>query len=64
MISLAGGPIRVGGGVAATGDWRVVVALVVVIAIALAAVAVIDYRMNKQQPTRKRESADSERKVA
>jgi cyanate permease len=64
MISLAGGPIRVGSGVAATGDWRAVVALVVVLAIAFAAIAVVDYRTNKPQPTRKRESADSERKVA
>jgi hypothetical protein len=53
-----------GGGVAASGDWTVVVALVVVTAIALAVIAVIDYRMNKPQPTRKREPADSERKVA
>ena len=65
MISLAAGPIgRVSNGVAATGDWRVVVALVVVTAIALAAVAVVDYRMNKSQPTRKPELDDSERKVA
>jgi hypothetical protein len=65
MISLAAGPIgHVGNGGAATGDWRAVVALVVVIAIALVAVAVVDYRMNKPQPTGEPESADSERKVA
>jgi cyanate permease len=64
MISLAGGPMRVGSGVAATGDWRAVVALVVVIAIAFAAIAVLDYRTNKRQPNRKPESADSERKAA
>ena len=64
MISLAGGPIRVGSGVAATGDWRAVVALVVVIAIAFAAIAVVEHRANKRLPSRKRESGDSERKVA
>ena len=64
MLSLAGGPIRVGGGVAATGDWRAVVALVVVMAIAFAAIAVVEYRTNKPQWTRKREPAGSERKVA
>jgi heme/copper-type cytochrome/quinol oxidase subunit 2 len=64
MISLAGGPIRVGSGVAATGDWRTLVALVVVMVIAFAAIAVVDYRKNKRQPSRKHESADSERKAA
>jgi hypothetical protein len=64
MISLAGGPFRVGNGVAATGDWRAVVAFVVVIAVAFAAIAVLDYRTNKRQPSRKRESVDSERKAA
>jgi hypothetical protein len=64
MISLAGGPFRVGNGVASTGDWRAVVAFVVVIAVAFAAIAVLDYRTNKRQPSRKHESADSERKAA
>jgi cyanate permease len=64
MISLAGGPMRVGSGVAATGDWRAVVAVVVVIAIAFAAIAVVDYRTNKRQPSSKHESGDSERKAA
>jgi hypothetical protein len=65
MISLAAGPIgRIGNGVAATGDWTAVAALVVVMAIAFAAIAAIDRRINKPQPTRKKESADTERKVA
>jgi hypothetical protein len=65
MISLVAGPIgRASNGVAAIGDWRAVVALVVVIAIAFAAIAVVDYRTNKRQPSRKHESEDSERKAA
>jgi hypothetical protein len=64
MISLAGGPIRVGNGVAATGDWTSVAVLVGIMLIAFAAIAVLDYRTRKQQLTRKRESADSERKAA
>jgi uncharacterized protein (UPF0218 family) len=68
MISLAGGPIvRPSGGVAATGDWTTLVALVVVMAIAFVAIAVIDYRINRkarQQQARKSQPADSERKVA
>jgi hypothetical protein len=68
MISLAGGiyaPLH--SGVAASGDWTVVAALVVVIAIALAAIVALDYRTNrsaKSQPTRNRESNDSDRKAA
>jgi hypothetical protein len=65
MISLAAGPIGpVHSAVAASGDWTVVGVLVVVMAIAFAAIAVVDHRMNKPQPTRKRELAESERKVA
>ena len=68
MISLAAGPIgRVSNGVAATGDWTTVAALVVVIAIAFAAIAVIDYRSNRiatSKPAPKREPADSDRKAA
>jgi hypothetical protein len=66
MISLAAGPTApLRNGVAATGDWTVVAVLVVFIAIALAAIALIDYRMNrKPQPARKREPADSDRKAA
>ena len=65
MISLAAGPIRqAGNGVAATGDWTSVAVLVGIIVIAFAAIAVLDHRANKPQPTRKRESADSERKAA
>jgi hypothetical protein len=66
MISLAGGPIvRPSSGVAATGDWTTVAVLVVIMAIAFAAIAVIDYRSNrKAKPARKREPADSDRKAA
>ena len=65
MISLAAGPLgRTTNGVVATGDWTTVVWLVVVMAIAFAAIAVVDYRTNKPKPTRKREPADSVRKVA
>jgi hypothetical protein len=68
MISLAGGPMGpLHSGVAASGDWTVVAALVVFIAIALAAIAVIDYRTYrkaKPQTSRKRETAGSDRKAA
>ena len=56
MISLAGGPMGpLHSGVAASGDWTTVAVLVVFIAIALAAIAVIDYRTYrkaKPQPSR------------
>src|ERR1700724_990790 len=59
MISLAGGPMGpLHSGVAASGDWTTVAVLVVFIAIALAAIAVIDYRTYrkaKPQPSRERE---------
>lgn len=68
MISLAGGPYApLHSGVAASGDWTVVAALVVVIVIALATIVALDYRTNrsaKSQPTRKRESNGSNRKAA
>jgi hypothetical protein len=68
MISLAGGPFApLHNGGTATGGWTTLVALVVVMAIAFAVIAVIDYRINRKgtsKPAPKREPADSDRKAA
>jgi hypothetical protein len=64
MIFLAGGIGPLGHGLAATGDWKVVVAVVVVMAIAFGAMFVIGNRTAKPKPSHKDETIDNERKAA
>jgi hypothetical protein len=65
MISLIGGPyVPVNHAAAASTDWSVIAALIVVMAIALAAVFVYARRSTKTQAPRNSEPADSDRKAA
>jgi hypothetical protein len=66
MISLAGVPYWPRHGVAVTGDWKTVVIMLFVIALAFGAMAVISYRSSRPQPTSKHEHepVDSDRKAA
>jgi hypothetical protein len=65
MINLAGGPIvQLRHGVAATGDWKVMVVAVFVMAIAFGAMFLIGNRTAKPQRHSQDEPIDNDRKAA
>jgi hypothetical protein len=64
MISLAGMPYVPHHGAAASGDWKTIVAVLIVMAIAFGAMAVFGYRTSRPQRASEQEPVDSDRKAA